>query len=412
MEHRIFISWSGDLSKEVAQLIHEWLPGVFEEVKPWMSDNDIAAGDNWKEELESVLEEAEFCIVCVTQLSHNSPWLNYEIGRLKDKAICPLFIDLSPNEIDGPLKGMQGTTFDQTGMLKLVRTLNKLGDTACYPDQVLENLFLGAWPKLEEKYKSLSDAELNTSSHLVSVCSESMRNVHGEQKKILSASETEPNVFPIRGTTYRNKNQSTDVLIVVDIQNDFFPGGALVVKNVDSLIDPLNKAINQAERMGMEIIFVQDWHSPDHSSFELNGGEWPLHCIENTAGASLHRDLYQPQDSHIIRFGQRPTSLGYSPFENEELDDLINRAYVKTIYVVGIALEYCVLATCIDAKKRQKRVIALEPLIRPAEPEQAENLWRVLEKEQIIRALDFNPDRMKSPGQSTSGGFPKPHINS
>ena len=200
-----------------------------------------------------------------------------------------------------------------------------------------------------------------------------------------------------------------EVLVVVDVQNDFFPGGALQVPDADSLIEPLNREIERAHEAGMRIVFTQDWHPPTHLSFDINGGEWPLHCIQNTAGASLHRDVYQPEGSLVVRFGTdvRP---GYSPFENEEMDEHIYRRNVQTVYVTGIALEYCVAATCLDIRKRGKQVVALDPLIRAAEPTEIDDTWRDLLMRGIVRAQTFEPTPLRP---RPNGRFPaRPRLSS
>lgn len=180
-----------------------------------------------------------------------------------------------------------------------------------------------------------------------------------------------------------------DALIVVDVQNDFFSGGALPVPNAETLIAPLNRALKHAEESRYIIVFTQDWHPLNHSSFEENDGDWKPHCIEGTNGAALHSDIYRPSESRVVRFGVEPELDGYSPYENPLMDELINNAEVERVFVVGIALEYCVYATCKQTRERNKDVIAIDSLIRSASPKNADETWLKLAKLSIQRQAEL-----------------------
>jgi nicotinamidase/pyrazinamidase len=187
-----------------------------------------------------------------------------------------------------------------------------------------------------------------------------------------------------------------DALVVVDIQNDFFEDGALPVPNAESLIPVLNETIRAAEAAGLLIVFTQDWHTLEHSSFIDNGGEWKPHCISETFGAALHKELYRPAGAKLVKFGVEPELDGYSPFENPLLDQTVNLECVKRIFVAGIALEYCVYATCKDARERNKEVIAVESLIRAASVTHSEKTWRRLAVLEVTRAADVEVKEMWS----------------
>jgi len=192
----------------------------------------------------------------------------------------------------------------------------------------------------------------------------------------------------IRSTTQPNKASPAnkrDAFVVVDIQNDFFSGGALPVPEAETLIEPLNAAIKYAEKSGFLIIFTQDWHPVNHSSFEDNGGDWKPHCIKGTNGAALHTNLYQPSGAKIVRFGVEPEIDGYSPYENPSMDQIINSPEVDRVYIAGIALEYCVYATCKQTRERNKEVVALDSLIRAASPDKANEIWSKLDNLMIKR---------------------------
>jgi len=176
-----------------------------------------------------------------------------------------------------------------------------------------------------------------------------------------------------------------DVLVVVDVQNDFFPNGSLPVPEAESLIQPLNEAIKYAKEAGFLIIFTQDWHPINHSSFEDNEGDWKPHCIKETNGAALHPDLFQPYNAQYVRFGVEPELDGYSPYENPLMDQLINNIQIRRVYITGIALEYCVYATCKQTRERNKETIAIDTLIRAASPKKASETWKKFDKINVIR---------------------------
>ena len=136
-----------------------------------------------------------------------------------------------------------------------------------------------------------------------------------------------------------------EALIVVDVQNDFCPGGALAVPGGDEVVAEVNRLAAQAPL----VIATRDWHPPDHSSFEERGGAWPVHCVQGTPGAQLHPDL-DIEALAIVDKGESPEREGYSGFEDTELESLLREHGVRTVDVAGLALDYCVKATALDAR--------------------------------------------------------------
>ncbi|HWF35959.1 MAG TPA: nicotinamidase [Solirubrobacteraceae bacterium] len=136
-----------------------------------------------------------------------------------------------------------------------------------------------------------------------------------------------------------------EALIVVDVQNDFTPGGALAVTDGDQIIEAVNRLARQAPL----VIATRDWHPPDHRSFAERGGIWPVHCVRDTPGAQLHPDLGARFDA-IIDKGRAPDQEGYSGFEDTPLEQLLRERGVDTVHIVGLALDYCVKATALAAR--------------------------------------------------------------
>ena len=139
-------------------------------------------------------------------------------------------------------------------------------------------------------------------------------------------------------------------LIVVDMQNDFI-NGALAVPNADTIIPIVNEYIKLFEKNNLMIVFTRDWHPENHCSFKENGGIWPKHCVQNTFGAEFHKDLYMPTNKYIISKAFLPDLEAYSAFEKTELDDLLKKNNIDTVFVCGLATDYCVKQTVLSALK-------------------------------------------------------------
>ena len=218
--------------------------------------------------------------------------------------------------------------------------------------------------------------------------SEPMTKIQEELSKITSRVENlQPNV---NNKAIKNNNSQglRDALIIVDIQNDFFEKGALPVPDAISLIKPLNKTIENAEKKGVLIIYTQDWHPEDHKSFKGFGGKWNPHCINGTKGAKLHHDLREAVNSETIKFGTNKNLDGYSPFENQKIIELLSDTTIREIFVVGIAAEYCVLATCIEAKQYFPNVTVIESLVKAADPSTIITTWKEYDNCRVRRVLD------------------------
>ncbi len=141
-----------------------------------------------------------------------------------------------------------------------------------------------------------------------------------------------------------------DALIVVDVQRDFMPGGALPVPEGDRVVPVLNGYIELFERRGLPVFFTRDWHPEDHISFEGSGGIWPPHCVQDTEGAMFHPDLRIPSDNKfIISKGTSRDFDAYSGFQGTPLADLLRERGVRRVFIGGVATDYCVKNTVIGA---------------------------------------------------------------
>lgn len=136
-------------------------------------------------------------------------------------------------------------------------------------------------------------------------------------------------------------------LIIVDVQNDFIPGGALPVPRGDEVVDRVNELIDGG-RFDL-VVATRDWHPPDHGSFEAQGGPWPPHCVQRTEGAEIHAGIPRERIDAVIDKGVEPQLEGYSAFEGTGLEDLLHQHDIDRVTLVGLATDYCVKHTALDA---------------------------------------------------------------
>jgi nicotinamidase/pyrazinamidase len=140
-----------------------------------------------------------------------------------------------------------------------------------------------------------------------------------------------------------------DALLIVDVQNDFCPGGALAVLEGDKIVPILNQWIVEANAKGVPIFASRDWHPRSHISFKERGGPWPPHCVKGTSGAAFHPGLRLPPDVEIISKAEHPDRDSYSAFGETDLADRLREANVKNVWIGGLTQDYCVRATALDA---------------------------------------------------------------
>lgn len=163
-----------------------------------------------------------------------------------------------------------------------------------------------------------------------------------------------------------------DALLIVDVQKDFLPGGSLAVLRGDEVISPLNACIERFRREGLPIYATRDWHPPDHGSFRERDGLWPPHGIAGTPGAEFADDLALPSDTRLVSKGLAPDEPGYSAFAGTDLRERLRSEGVERLYVGGLATEYCVLNTVLDALHSGFAVSVLEDAVRAVDPAEGE----------------------------------------
>lgn len=150
------------------------------------------------------------------------------------------------------------------------------------------------------------------------------------------------------------RDVSRPALLVVDVQNDFCAGGTLAVPESARVIASLNRRLEQATAAGITVFASRDWHPAETTHFAPFGGPWPVHCVAGTSGARFHRDLHLPPDVVVVSKGQDPGSPGYSAFDGQTADgtplgEALRQRGVTHLYVGGLATDYCVRHSVLDA---------------------------------------------------------------
>lgn len=155
-----------------------------------------------------------------------------------------------------------------------------------------------------------------------------------------------------------------DALLVIDIQNDFLPGGRLAVAVGDQVIPVMNNYIDRFIQRQLPVFATRDWHPKNHGSFIKQGGPWPEHCIAGSTGAEFARDLYLPATAPVFFTGIEVENDGYSGFENPDLNKQLQQLGISRLFIGGLATDYCVLYTVCDALNRNYEVLLLTDAVR------------------------------------------------
>ncbi|MBI1854217.1 MAG: isochorismatase family protein [Planctomycetes bacterium] len=145
--------------------------------------------------------------------------------------------------------------------------------------------------------------------------------------------------------------EADEALLLQDVQVDFCPGGALAVPDGDAVVPSLNRWIEAFEAARRPIFASRDWHPPDHCSFRDRGGTWPPHCVAGSAGAAFHPSLRLPPNVHVVSKATTRNAEAYSTFDGTDFDERLRRLGVRRLVIGGLATDYCVRATVLDARR-------------------------------------------------------------
>ena len=182
----------------------------------------------------------------------------------------------------------------------------------------------------------------------------------------------------------------TDALLVVDVQNDFCPGGALPILGGDQVVHPINVIMRHFDHL----VFSRDWHESGHCSFgdppEFRDGSWPAHCVQDTPGAEFHGSLRVPLDAHVVSKGE--TVECYSAFQGTDLAQWFRAKGIQRVFVAGLATDYCVKSTALDARKEGFEAWLIEDACRGVAPETTQAALQEMEAAGVLvcRSGDFD----------------------
>jgi len=240
----IFISWSGDRSRFVAESLKDWLPSVIQSVRPWLSASDIEKGARWLKEISEKLGQTNFGIVCLSPENLNEPWILFETGALSkvlsSALVCPILLDLDPSSLKGPLSQFQATKLQSEDMLKLLKTINKSLKEDGLPESQLEETFALWWPKLMEKIEGnmqlLAQKEIEPERSEKDILLEILEivrrldrdttdegNLNDWLRRVLATlPPREEKFFRMRYGIGRDKNLEQDKTLAQDLANSLF----------------------------------------------------------------------------------------------------------------------------------------------------------------------------------------------
>lgn len=154
-----------------------------------------------------------------------------------------------------------------------------------------------------------------------------------------------------------------DALVIVDLQRDFLPGGSLAVAEGDRVVPVIDGCVRLFEARGLPVYATRDWHPANHCSFAARGGPWPPHCVARSAGAQFAPGLRLPADAAVVSKATLADRDAYSGFDGTDLEARLKAAGIARIFVAGLATDYCVLATVLDAREAGFEVAVMRDAI-------------------------------------------------
>lgn len=157
---------------------------------------------------------------------------------------------------------------------------------------------------------------------------------------------------------------SSDALLIVDVQNDFLPGGRLAIPDGGHVVPVLNEYIDFFVNAKQPVFATRDWHPVNHCSFVEQGGDWPVHCVADTDGAMFADDLMLPENTFVISKASTIEQDAYSGFQGTHLKQRLLEKNISQLFIGGLATDYCVLNTVIDALQEQFKVYLLRDAIK------------------------------------------------
>lgn len=263
-ELKVFLSWSGEVSRQVALVFRDWLPSVLQSVTPYVSSEDIDKGTRWSSDIASELNDSHYGIIVVTKENIKAPWINFEAGALSkhiDKShVSPFLFNLKRSEVDGPLLQFQSTIYSKEDIKKLVESINSsLGEEAL--EQIrLDKVFEVWWMELKNSLDILQQVEESVESTSVSeanifpsseILEEILDLVRNQQKILRSPTDLLPPDYLNQAIRIGRRNNAIDPKALVELDQHIFYLLSLVRKNIDNTEG--HEYLNDMERTILDI---------------------------------------------------------------------------------------------------------------------------------------------------------------
>ncbi|MCW2484826.1 toll-Interleukin receptor [Candidatus Symbiopectobacterium sp. NZEC127] len=208
MSVKLFLSWSGERSRKVAELLDEWVQCVIQACEPWMSSKNIDRGALWFTEISSQLHTSTIGVICLTKENREKPWILFEAGALakglSSNRVCTFLIDLEPTDVGNPLAQFNHTLPTKDGIYSLISTVNSSLGELRLKDQVIESVFETYWPQFESKFQDIlsftddntSSTPVRTENDMLSEILQTMRNIDRRVREIESVTNKDASVKP------------------------------------------------------------------------------------------------------------------------------------------------------------------------------------------------------------------------
>ncbi|HEU4562487.1 MAG TPA: toll/interleukin-1 receptor domain-containing protein [Longimicrobium sp.] len=270
---KVFLSWSGERSRVIAEALRKWLPDVIQNIEPWMSAADIDAGARWNRHIEDELKTTQVGILCLTRDNQKAPWILFEAGALaktvSDTLVCPYLIGFSSADlISGPLTRFQAKEANAGGTWDLVLTLNRALKDHALPEERLKRIFDRFWPDLENVLAELPlPADDQARRPVEDMVEEILALVRGLATRSSTTDPTEAWVIDLLGTTTQGSDDSTKSRLM----RSYFE--YLLWKKSSSVMSKLT--LGQAlKNLAQEQVFLDDFSGkPDSNSGEVEDTE-------------------------------------------------------------------------------------------------------------------------------------------
>ncbi|MCP4716361.1 MAG: isochorismatase family protein [Deltaproteobacteria bacterium] len=158
-------------------------------------------------------------------------------------------------------------------------------------------------------------------------------------------------------------------LLIIDLQVDFCPGGSLAVTDGDLIVPVINNYIELFRHKALPVLVTRDWHPENSMHFQQHGGQWPRHCRQNTPGAEFHPALRLPEAAFVFSKGLKENEEGYSAFDavddrGNAFQSVLKSSHIKTLFIGGLATDYCVKVSALDALKYGYHVVLLADAVK------------------------------------------------